>query len=192
MMRRQTPWQTPHRSPAKEGDSHAMATEEADHDWRPSRAGRSQCPLPQSAASSGTARRRPVQPPRWLCRELVPVFCSIATHVPGTPRPSAAESDHDYRQRSDHDYRCSISPWECRSVPHLRMGNGTIFSDPQQRRCQPADVRPIWPARSSDSSTSPNRSFLTASESRSVVRVSARPRASSASTRSVRLSSFSS
>ena len=102
------------------------------------------------------------------------------------------ESDHDHRQRSDHDNRCSISPWEYRSVPHLRMGNGTIFSDPQQRRCQPADVRPIWPACSSDSSTSPNRSFLTASESRSVVRVSARPRASSASTRSVRLSSFSS
>ena len=103
---------------------------------------------------------------------------------------SSSESDHDHRQRSDHDNRCSISPWEYRSVPLLRMGNGTIFSDPQQRRCQPADVRPIWPACSSDSSTSPNRSFLTASESRSVVRVSARPRASSASTRSVRLSSF--
>jgi hypothetical protein len=102
------------------------------------------------------------------------------------------ESDHDNRQGSDHDNRCSISPWEYRSVPLLRMGNGTIFSDPQQRRCQPADVRPIWPACSSDSSTSPNRSFLTASESRSVVRVSARPRASSASTRSARLSSFSS
>ena len=38
-----------------------------------------------------------------------------------------SESDHDNRQRSDHDNRCSISPWEYRSVPLLRMGNGTIF-----------------------------------------------------------------
>ena len=42
----------------------------------------------------------------------------------------------------------------------------------QQRRCQPLGVRPSWPVCSSDSSTSPGRSFWTASKSRSLVRKS--------------------
>ncbi len=57
--------------------------------------------------------------------------------------------------------RCSTSPWECVPFPRRWERNNNQL---QQRRCQPADVRLIWPAHSGDSN-SPNRSFLTASES---------------------------
>jgi DNA invertase Pin-like site-specific DNA recombinase len=62
-----------------------------------------------------------------------------------------------------------------RSVPLLIRGTERSCSLGQQRRCQPLGVRPSWPVCSSDSSTSPSRSFLTASKSRSLVRVSAWP-----------------
>ena len=47
----------------------------------------------------------------------------------------------------------------------------------QSRRCQPAGVRHSRPARSSDSSTAPSRSFFTPRDSRSFARVSGRARA---------------
>ena len=56
----------------------------------------------------------------------------------------------------------------------------------QSRSCQPADVRQSRPARSSDSSTSPNRSFLTPRESRSFARVTGTPWPRRSSTRSSR------
>ena len=58
--------------------------------------------------------------------------------------------------------------FEDRSVPYLSLGNGNGPSDDQSRRCQPAGVRPSRPARSSDSSATPRRSFWTARESRSL------------------------
>jgi hypothetical protein len=69
-------------------------------------------------------------------------------------------------------------------------GTGTVPSDDQSRRCQPAGVRPIRLACSSDSSASPRRSFWTARVSRSFVRVSTAPWARWSSTRSSRLRCF--
>ncbi len=62
-----------------------------------------------------------------------------------------------------------------RSVPLLIRGTERSCSLGHQRRCEPLGVRPTWPVCSSDSSTSPSRSFLTASKSHSLVRVSAWP-----------------
>jgi hypothetical protein len=65
-------------------------------------------------------------------------------------------------------------------------GTGTTVARDQSSRCHPAAVRPSRPARSSDSSTSPSRSFLTARQSRSFARVSTMPPAKLSSTRSSR------
>jgi hypothetical protein len=62
-----------------------------------------------------------------------------------------------------------------RFVPLLIRGTERFSSLGQQRRCQPLGVRPSWPIRSSDSSTSPSRSFLTASKLRILVPLSAWP-----------------
>ena len=66
----------------------------------------------------------------------------------------------------------------CRSIvpfPFSGWGTERYSSDGQRRPCQPRGVRLIRPARSSDSSALPNRSLLTASASRSHVRVSTSP-----------------
>ena len=55
-------------------------------------------------------------------------------------------------------------------------GTGTTLPRDQSSRCHPAAVRLNRPARSSDSSTSPRRSFLTARQSRGFARVSTMPR----------------
>ena len=47
-----------------------------------------------------------------------------------------------------------------RSVPLIRRGTERSCSLGQQRRCQPLGVRPSWPVCSSDSSSSPSRSFF--------------------------------
>jgi hypothetical protein len=64
-----------------------------------------------------------------------------------------------------------------KTVPFLLSlwGTGTAFSLDQSRRCQPVGVRQSRPARSSDSSASPRRSFLTPRDSRSFARVSTTP-----------------
>ena len=59
--------------------------------------------------------------------------------------------------------------------PFSGWGKERAALDAQPRRRQPPAVRLIRPARSSDSSTLPNRSLLTASASRSRVRVSSSP-----------------
>jgi hypothetical protein len=66
-------------------------------------------------------------------------------------------------------------------------GTGTTPPRNQSSRCHPAAVRLSRPARSSDSSTSPRRSLLTARQSRGFARVSTVPRAKLYSTRSSRL-----
>jgi hypothetical protein len=71
------------------------------------------------------------------------------------------DSSRQYRWRAD------------RSVPFV--GNGTVLPVAQRRRCQPPGVRRTWPPRSSESSALPNRSLLTASASRSRVRVNTAP-----------------
>jgi hypothetical protein len=71
------------------------------------------------------------------------------------------DSSRQYRWRAD------------RSVPVV--GNGTVLPVAQRRRCQPPGVRRTWPPRSSESSALPNRSLLTASASRSRVRVNTAP-----------------
>ena len=71
------------------------------------------------------------------------------------------------------------------TVPFLYSlwGTGTVLPrDDQSRRFQPAGVRQSRPARSSDSSASPRRSFLTPSESRSFARVNTAPGAKRSST----------
>ena len=60
----------------------------------------------------------------------------------------------------------------------------------QSRCCQPASVRHIRRARSSDSSNSPKRSFFTPSESRSFARVKTAPAARGSSTCPWRLRHF--
>jgi hypothetical protein len=74
--------------------------------------------------------------------------------------------------------------------PFSIWGTGTASSSGQFRRCQPAGVRQSRLARSSDSSTSPKRSFLTPSESRSFARVNTEPLPRRSSTRSSRLRCF--
>jgi hypothetical protein len=75
------------------------------------------------------------------------------------------------------------------AVIHHRAAEcgGQRHGGDRSRRCQPAGVRQSRPARSSDSSASPRRSFWTASESRSFARVSTTPWTRRASTRSSRL-----
>jgi hypothetical protein len=65
--------------------------------------------------------------------------------------------------------------------PFLSLYRGT-GNGPQSLRCQPSGVRRILPARSSDSSTSPSRSFFTERVSRSFPRLSVSPLGSSLST----------
>ena len=85
--------------------------------------------------------------------------------------------------------RCSERPFRSLSSP-MGNGNGPPHSISRSARCQPAGVRQSRPARSSDSSASPRRSFLTASESRSFARVSTSPWARRSSTCSSRLRRF--
>ena len=93
--------------------------------------------------------------------------------------------DSDLSKLIDTRFRCGcIVPF-----PFSLWGTGTTLLDDQFRRCQPAGVRQSRPARSSDSSTSPNRSFLTPRESRSFARVTVTPWPRWSSTRSSRLRS---
>ena len=62
-----------------------------------------------------------------------------------------------------------------RSLPTLYGERERSPSIDPLRRCQPAAVRQSRPARSSDSSTSPKRSFLTPRESRNFARVTVAP-----------------
>ncbi len=75
-----------------------------------------------------------------------------------------------------------------RSVPSLYMGNGNgrfeAGGTTQRMGCQPVGVRRIRPACWSDSRASPSRSFLTASSSRSLARVSTPCSVSSSNARS--------
>jgi hypothetical protein len=83
----------------------------------------------------------------------------------------ATITDSRLRRIIDAAVRCgSIVPF-----PNNRRGTERYSSDGQRRPCHPRGVRLTRPARSSDSSALPNRSLLTASASRSRVRVSISP-----------------
>ena len=107
-------------------------------------------------------------------------------------RSQSARSHTDKTAGRDaSERRAAAKPMNTVPFPLISIaGTGTTLPRNQSSRCQPAAVRLNRPARSSDSSTSPRRSFLTATQSRSFDRVSTMPPAKLSSTRSSRLCGF--
>ena len=102
------------------------------------------------------------------------------------PRPATPSADVTYPSAAH-----AAKPFNAVPFPLIPIGGtGTTLPRDHSSRCHPAAVRLNRPARSSDSSTSPRRSFLTARQSRSFARVSTMPPAKLFSTRSSRLRGF--
>jgi hypothetical protein len=98
----------------------------------------------------------------------------VSKSAPGTVLPRSPEM---IALRSGRPFRSLLTPY--------REREQSPSVDPL-RRCQPAGVRQSRPARSKASSASPDRSFLTPRESRSLARVRVAPWRKRSSTRSSR------
>jgi hypothetical protein len=137
---------------------------------------------------------------------VVPFRQPLALRDRPKPRPSRAPPQQaialcedprtetgEFVRRPDVSERAAHAAKPINAVPFPLIsirGTGTTLARDQSSRCHPAAVRLSQPARSSDSSTSPRRSFLTARQSRSFARVSTMPPAKLSTTRSSRLRGF--
>ncbi len=151
------------------------------------------------AAPGFRPRRTRVAPQQRLIlrpgRSSVGPSCLHATSCTARPaksptvsrRPQSAIAHQGRRDVSDRPVHAA-KPTDAVPFPIISIG-GTGTTPPRNRssRCHPAAVRLNRPTGSSDSSTSPRRSFLTSRQSRSFARVGIMPRAKLYSTRSSRL-----
>ncbi len=127
--------------------------------------------------------------PQWGRRVFHATSCTArpAKSPTVSRRPQSAIAHQGRRDVSDRPVHAA-KPTDAVPFPIISIG-GTGTTPPRNRssRCHPAAVRLNRPTGSSDSSTSPRRSFLTSRQSRSIARVGIMPRAKLYSTRSSRL-----
>ena len=128
-------------------------------------------------------------PPRdWPTVRLSRASRNRRSRSPRIRAPTPAVlSQCDASERTAH----SAKPIDTVPFPLISIwGTGTPLPGDQSSRCHPAAVRLNRPARSSDSSTSPRRSFLTTRQSPGLARVSTMPPAKLSRTRLVGLRGF--
>ena len=141
---------------------------------------------------SGCSSAEPYPPPRpffslrpsCLSPKLLHPRPANSPTVSCLPQQAIALSEDPHTQTGNSVRRCYVSeriahpakPISTVPFPLISIGGtGTVLPSDHSSCCQPAAVRLNRPARSSDSSTSPRRSFLTPTMTRSFARVSAMP-----------------